>query len=164
MLSIRIDRIAYQIVEDILLGNGRENEALYLNFDVRLSYYDNGRTYDQSRGLHLLYHVLPGMRYVNVFSGVTRSPFGKLSEVRKELKHEVSHDSCWRDVRIFSDTYFEMANCINEERKKQGLSEVAPKDMSEHNSFRQKLFEWVPVKVSKDPNDSHNYRKLVKLL
>lgn len=166
MLSMRIDSLVASLVRHELVGKGREDEALYINFDLRLSSHTNeGDSYNQSRGLHLLYHVNPGYSYITVFSGITPSPFGKAKDVEK-WKHECTHDSCWRDIQVFSQLFFEMAKQINAERVEDGLPEIAPAHMHEHNSFPlfDKMYDWKRVRITKDPNDSNSYRKLVELL
>lgn len=169
MFEMRLDRIVQQIVTHHLFPNLNDKVALYINFDVRLHSYESKRStteFNQSRGLHLLYHQGAHSSYVTVFSAVTASPFERIEGV-KEWKHEVTHDSCWRDLRIFSDTYFDMAQKINSSRTKVGLKEIAPAAMNEHNSFagiaRNSMFEWVKVDITKDPEDSGNYRRLVRL-
>lgn len=162
MLQMEIRSLVYHIVQQELVGKGKDREALHLNFDLRMASYNDGHTYDQSRGLHLLYHCFPHSSYVSVFSGVTASPFGRLREV-KEWRHECSHDSCWRDVNIFSHIYFEMAQQINDARKADKREAIAPKDMSEHNSFRDRVYQWVPVSVKKDESDDYNYRRIITL-
>jgi hypothetical protein len=116
MLNIRLDSVVNQIVRQELvesnrepLPDGAECVALHMNFDCRLSYYTAEYTYYQSRGLHLLYHATPGYSYITVFSGVTDSPFDKIDKVT-EWKHECTHDSCWRDIGVFSHIYFDMAS------------------------------------------------------
>lgn len=170
MLSMRIDSLVAQIIQHEMLRPQaqpglRKNAALYLNFDCRMSVYLKDHEYSQSRGLHLLYHVVPGSASVSVFSGLTQSCFGKITEV-DEWKHETSHDSCWRNVQVFSQLYFAMANQINKELVSDGKEEVAPVMMNEHNGFRNlhSLFEWAIVDVTKDPTDQHNYRRIVKVL
>lgn len=165
MLQIRLERVANQIVQSELLNKGgRQDEALYLHFDLRMGYFTNDESYNESRGLHLLYHVKPGGSYVDVFSAVTDSPFDKIESV-KEWKHEASHDSCWRDVSCFSKVYFEMAKGINEALSKNGQKEVAPVTMSEHSGFGhfEDLYKWVPIRIArKDSSDS--YRKTIEVL
>lgn len=52
---------------------------------------------------------------------------------------------------------------VNAERVADGLPEVAPRDMSEHNDFRPfgPPFSWIPVDVMKDPTDPNSYRKIL---
>ncbi len=165
MLNMRIDCIVGQIVRQELVDKGRD-EALYINIDCRLGFYKvAGETYNQSRGLHLLYHVNPGYSYITVFSGVTDNPFGRIETV-PYWKHECTHDVCWRDIAIFSDVYFQMAGEINARLKTNGQKEIAPIEMHESNSFAgfDKVFDWKKVQITKDPNDPNNYRKMLKLL
>jgi hypothetical protein len=112
----------------------------------------------------MLYHLRPERTYITVFSGITDSPFAHPKEV-KEWKHETTHDTCWRDIRTFSDIYFQMADEVNHKIKKDGYEEVAPARMSEHNYFLVggDLYNWLPVKVTIDPQDEYNYRRLVEL-
>lgn len=161
MLSLRLSSVAEAIVHSELIRKGREKEALYLNFDLRMSLHDKGGDYNQSRGLHLLYHLMPGGGVVNVFSAVTPSPFGKLTDI-PQWSHDCSHDSCWRDIPVFNKVYFEMAEHINQIRELDGREPVAPKDMHEWHNIRE-LYRWVPAIITKDPTDPHSYRKLVTL-
>lgn len=169
MFEMRVSSVAEQIVTHHLQAKGRENEAVYINFDVRLSYFRSVHSslqFNSSRGLHLLYHQCPGHATLSVFSAVTPSPFDRLKDIA-EWKHETSHDSCWRDVRLYTDTYFLMARQINAQIVEAGGAEVAPAEMNQYCSFagigRGNLFEWVPVEVTKDPNDNHKYRRIVKV-
>lgn len=154
MLQFRLSSLVTRIVRHAMDRDGehRMTHALYLNFDIRMSSYEDVGEFKSSCGLHLLYYCPPGMTYVSVFSAVTNSPFGKLKDVT-EWRHETTHDSCWRDVPIFSEVYFGMAQKINSDRVDDGLPEIAPKDMSEHNSFplfSEELWKWVPVKISRE--------------
>lgn len=161
---MQISDVVAAIVKQELYGNGRENEAIYFSFDVSMSHYTKTKHYKQRNGLHLLYQVNPGFTYINVFSAVTDSPFANIKTV--EWKHECTHDSCWRDVNIFGDVYFGMAAKINSMLKADGLNELAPQDMHEYNinSFSKGLYRWIPVKISKDPNDKNSYWKLVQVV
>lgn len=178
MLNIDISRLAAAIVRQELVGQGRDDEALYLSFGLRLSAsiarkdFELGipafleeRKSQCSRGLHLLYHCRPMHSYITVFSGVTDSPLGRLADV-KEWKHEITHDSGWRDIGIFSSIYFDMADTINNELNHpldRAQSQIAPKDMQQFNTFpRDKIFSWVPVEVQKA--SGHHYEKVVKIL
>lgn len=171
MLSMRIDSLVAGIVRQILIeGGGKNGQALHFHFDCRMGYYahvnDGSESYSAARGLHLLYYLPEGMTYVSVFSGITDSPFDKVSEV-KGWKHESTHDSCWRDdVKAFGQVYFGMAEEINAQLKQDGHPEVAPAAMSEHNSFRLMgpVFDFIPVKVEKDPEDKYNHRRIITLL
>jgi len=163
MLKIDVRNVVNALVEQELRGKGRQDSALYIHLDLRMSHHTNNKSYDQSRGLHLLYYCLPQMSYITVFSGVTDSPFSKVREV-KEWKHACTHDSCWRDVNTFSQVYFDMAANINAMLKKEKKEEIAPKDMHEWHNFHSGLYTWVPVKVTKDPTDDRNYRKLVEVM
>ena len=170
MLSINISDIAYALVHQELIGKGVEDEALYLHVDARLSYCENpsvnrAEVFIESRGIHVLYHCPRRNGYVTVFTAVTDSPFARIDEV-KDWKHETSHDSCWRDIGIFNRVYFEMADGINANLK----TKVAPRVMdqacylSPRGLLKDALFSWVKVEVIKDPTDSSNYRKLLRLL
>lgn len=165
MLNMKIDCMVGQIVRQELRDSGREDEGLYMNLDCRLSYYMPEGSYNESCGLHLIYQCNPGYASINVFSGVTDSPFASSKDV-PSWKHECSHDSCWRDIGVFSEVYFKMAEKINQALLKDGLEQVAPKDMHESNSFNgfDKVFRWKKVKITKDPTDRNNYRKLLELL
>jgi hypothetical protein len=167
MLSISISKIVNQIVKHALLSNTerKEGEGLYLSFDCGLGHYTNSNSFSSRCGLHLVYHCLPGMTYVDVFSMVTNSPFAKVKDFDgSDFTHEVTHDSCWRDIEIFSSLYFGMAREINEKMKAAGLPEVAPGLMTDHSSFQlfdDNLWKWIPIKVKKDP--AEHYRKTLEI-
>ncbi len=162
MLKIDVRNVVHAIVEQELIEKDRLGRAIHINFDLRMSHHTDRKSYDQSRGLHLLYHRNQNSSFVSVFSAVTDSPFSTIRDV-KEWKHECTHDSCWRDVNAFSQVYFDMAECINSVRKKEGLATIAPKDMHEWHSFgRAGLFKWIPCKVSRDLQN--DYRRLLEVI
>ncbi len=167
MLNIKIETLVAQIVRQELVNQicRAENLGLYFNFDLRINHNDYPRSYNESRGLHLIYHANPGGSYITVFSGITDSPFAKIKDV-DNWRHECSHDSCWRDINVFSATYFDMAAKINEAMVKDLRKEIAPKDMHEYSSFNgfDKAFDWVKCRVKKDETDTNNYRKVLELL
>lgn len=162
MLQMKVKNVVAGIARQEVQQSGRENQALYFNFDVRLSCYTDDESYDESCGLHLLYHSKPGFTYVDVFSAVTENCFAGIREV-EDWKHESSHDSCWRDIQVFSQVYFGMAERINQQLKEDGLSRVAPCNMSQNIWFQDSAFRWIPVEIEKDRDDDRNYRKLVKV-
>lgn len=166
MLEMKIETLVAAIVRQELRGKGREGEALYFHFDLGMGYYTDDQSYKARKGLHLLYYLTPDSgSYITVFSAVTDSPFTKIGEIKK-WKHECTHDTCWRDIGVFSQVYFAMAEEINAMLKQDGLEEVAPKDMSEHNSFpifNDLAYSWKKVRVSKDPNCESSYRKMVEV-
>jgi hypothetical protein len=164
MLSIKIENVVSSMVRQLLINDDSDvikGKALHFHFDCRLGYED----FNVSRGLHLLYGRRPQGSYVDVFSAILDSPFDKISKV-VNWKHECSHDSCWRDIGVFSQVYFDMADSINAKRVKEGLNAVAPIEMHEYNSFNEidRFFQWVSVEITKDPSDERNYRKLIKVL
>jgi hypothetical protein len=168
MFNISLISVVNKIVEHELIGKGPptllRQEALHFHLDLRMSYYGKNEVFDISRGLHLLYYVRPGYSYpISVFSAITSSPFTKAKEVN-EWKHEVTHDSCWRDIRTITELYFQMADQILTAMGEEGKS-LAPKDMHEHNGFALfgPLYDWIPVEVKKDLTDPNNYRKTVIL-
>lgn len=164
MLKIDVRNVVHAIVEQELIEKDRLERALYINFDLRMSHHTNSRSFDQSRGLHLLYHRNSNSSFVSVFSAVTDSPFATIRDV-KEWKHECTHDSCWRDVNTFSQVYFDMANQINDALKEAKLEPIPPAHMHEwHNFGRGGLFQVLEVKVTKDPNDDRNYRRKVEVV
>ena len=180
MLEMRVSDVAEQIVMHTFTNGtdrrqkegsdgGRDAQAIYLNFDVRLSNYDlehNRFQYTASRGLHLLYHKLRGGSSISVFSAVSSSPFDRLKTI-KEWKHQATHDSEWRRVRIFNDVYFEMAEEVNAQREAAGLAEIAAAEMIQYCVFagiaEERLFQWVPVSIKKDPEDQYDYRRLITI-
>lgn len=167
MLSMRIETMVGGLVRQLLKG-GREGEVLHFHFDLSMGYHahvnNGGDSYTARRGLHLLYWLPPERSYITVFSAVTLSPFVKVGDV-KEWKHECTHDTCWRDIGVFAQVYFDMAKEINALLVADGHPEVAPAAMSEHNSspIFGDFFEWLPAKVVTDPTDDRNYRKLITL-
>lgn len=167
MLSMRIDSLIANLVRQELSDKDYSSDkALHFHLDLRMSYYQpDGKTYSDSCGLHLLYHSHKGYDSITVFSAVMGSPFARIKEV-KEWDHEVTHDSCWRDISVFSRIYFAMAANINSKLLEDGCNEVAPITMSECNNFStfSDAFNWVNVCITKDPNDSANYRRLIKIL
>lgn len=177
MFNIGISHLVTHIVEHAFrdqkgdpnahrnLQKGYDTDALYIHFDVSMAHYHNGGEYSQRKGLHLLYQRDPGYSYITVFTGVTESPFAKIKEV--EWKYITHHDSCWKDVSTFSEVYFDMAKKVNEMLVKDGLPEIAPRDMTEHNFlplFGADLYKWVKIHMKKDPTDERNYRRLVTIL
>lgn len=165
MFNLSLTGVINKIVEQELVGKGRDGEALHLHLDLRMAYYTKtGGEYDTSRGLHLLYYVPDCASYISVFSAVTLSCFTKVKDVF-DWKHEVTHDSCWRDISTINDLYFQMARQVIASLGDKG-KDLAPKDMTEHNSFALfgNLYDWVPVEVKKDYTDPHSYRKSIVLL
>ncbi len=165
MFEMSITSLLNSLVEAKMKAeNKEENRALAVSFDVRLGVYESGLDIFERAGLHLLYYVKPGMRYISVFFGATESPFAKLSEVT--WRHVVTHDSCWRDVSDIASIYFEMADRNNAALAQRGLPAKAPSDMRQNVFFP--LFgdplRWVPAKVELDPTDTHRYRRIVTLL
>jgi hypothetical protein len=167
VLSIKIQTVAEAIVRQFLIEpRGRDNEALHIELDVSMSDYEGCDEYCDRRGLHLLYYLPKGHASVTVFSAITKRPFSKPWEVEQwQWKHEITHDSCWRDIRVFSELYFDMCERINDQRNDAELESKAPALMTEHNSFRilGNLFDWLPVEVINDPTDGNNYRKIVRV-
>ena len=163
MLPIKLSKVVEALVRQLLVGNGRKDEALYFNFDVRIHHHTGGESYSESCGLHLLYYCPPDMTYVTVFSAVTDDCFASIGDV-KEWKHEVTHDSCWRDVEVFSKVYFDKAKKINALLVENGGKTVAPKDLSVDiypAGLGDVMFTWVPVEVMRDFSDNRGYRKVV---
>lgn len=164
MLSMRVDTMINALVSHLVEEGSSKNEALHFHLDLRMATYigDGNRRFSASRGLHLLYYREANSAYVHVFSAVLDSPFATIASVT-EWKHECTHDSCWRDVGVFAQVYFGMANEINDARADAKLEAIAPKDMSEHNGFAMfgKPFTWRKVKVMKDETDDNSYRRKV---
>lgn len=163
MLSMRVDHVVSMLVNQFLVRNGRLNEAMYFKIDCSLNvYHDNVDSYSERCGLHLLYQQDPNSSGVNVFSATTKSPFANVREVT-DWNHLTSHDICWREVSIFSDVYFGLAEKINASLKADRKPGSAPRDMHEHTSFAlfHEAFVWVPVSIAIDPNCKRSYRKIV---
>lgn len=168
MLEMRIEHLVSGIVSRVLLEVPyRERDltkGLLFSFDFSLSSYEESGEYGVRCGLHLVYHA--PHNYVTVFSGITESCFGSPKDV-KEWTHESSHDSCWRDISFFSQVYFNAANEVNEQRKKDGLKPIAPKDMNQNTFFQgigRDAWRWIPVEITKDIEDPNYYRRLLKVL
>jgi hypothetical protein len=163
MLEMRISDVVDQVVQHALQNN-QEGQAVYLNFDVRLSCYDSGNKfqYSATRDLHLLYHKLLQGANISVFSAITPSPFNRLNKVA-HWTHEATHDTEWRRASIFNQMYFAMAEEVNNRRGLAGLSSIAPIAMKQHCDFPlgNELFKWVPVSIRKDPEDQYGYRRLI---
>lgn len=169
MLEVKLESIVYTLVDRIYLSRDEftskardDNKALYLNFDVSLSYYENGKKAGVRKGLHLVYYA-PFGRYVTVFSAVTDSCFAKCTEV-KDWKHEITHDSCWRNLEIFSTLYFNSAKDINDQLEESGMKSVRPVDMNQNVFINDELYRFINVEVSRDPADERGYRKILKVL
>lgn len=146
------DLIPYLVEE---LTPGDRNKALRLNFDVRLGWYKDNKTYNHSADIELLFRRDCG--HFDVFSRT--DPEG-------EWRHTSSHDSEWKTdgLRDIDSLYFKMARETIDEV---GDDKLAPKDLSMTVWFRgwtQKWYEIVDVEVSKDPSDFHGYKKIVKIL
>lgn len=165
MFEMRLDHVVEQIVQTELLGKGRVKEALYVNFDIRVSSYTDDLDITRLAGLHLLYQCHPLSQTVSVWSGITDSPFDKIHAV-KEWKHEVTHDSCWRTINATNELYFRLSAEVNAERVLANKRELPPRDLSHYASFgfNKHLFLWVPIETSYDPADKYKYRRLVKIL
>lgn len=161
---MNIETFVNAVVAQELVGKGREDEALCFQFRLNLGHYHNGEQFRANRALVLLYYLELGHSYVTVFSGVSQSPFTNIKEM--EFVHETTHDSCWRNIRTFSDVYFAMAKEVNAQLVQAGLKEVAPRDMDESNFFRLfgNAFTWQKVSVKKDPYDKNNHRRVVQIL
>ena len=168
MFRMSVAKVVEKIVRHTLLGNGkgRDDEALYFHLDLRLSMYDDGKTYNRAQGLHLLYHCRKGYQWVSVFSAITDNPFVKLDKVT-EWNHEVSHDSCWTDLSVISDLYFKMAAEVIADAKADGYKkDIAPADLHEHNGFSLfgELYDWVPVEIKKADPASSDWKKIIRVL
>ncbi|WNM70210.1 hypothetical protein [Myxococcus phage Mx1] len=166
MFEMRLEQVINQIVQSQLPDNAQDGKALYLNFDIRISSYEDGVDITESAGLHLLYSCRPGGSYITVFSGVTESPFDSAKDV-KEWKHVTTHDSCWRENSELSRLYFKLCESVNAGRDTHSLYRVPPAQLHQNIFFplgTDTLFKWVDAEIKTDPNDTRNYRKLLKLL
>lgn len=166
MMNVEIEHVVNVMVTQFLVrAERREGEAMLISFRLDISDSDH---HNASRGFHLLYHIAPRRTYVDVFSAVTS--YRNSTDIKKlQWKFEVSHDSCWRDVGSFNEVYFDMANEVNSSRQAEGLERIAPNDMNQFNRFNRcslesNLFQWVKVKVERDPSCQNGYRKLITLL
>ena len=166
MLTMRVESLVSAIVRQELCGKQeRKKEALHFHFDCSISHLVGHKYYRTRQGLHLLYCAPNHRNYVSVFSAWTTSPFTKIKEIGG-WKHEITHDSCWSTIDVFSRAYFAMAVEVNRQLIKAGLETVAPAEMSEHNNFALfgPAFEWVPAEMKTDPACERNYRKLITVI
>lgn len=162
MFSIEISRIVYPLVKQ-LMKEKPEGKGLLFSFDVSLSDHSNGLGLSYRRELDLLYNTYSrNGTYISAFSRI-----GVLGEERDRKKHvwthECTHDSCWRDLSVISNLYFEGARVINDKRVRAGLKEIAPRDMGDHTGFNifRPAFEWVDVEQTKLDNDARFAIKVV---
>lgn len=162
MLSISINTVVAGLVRQHLQNQGREAEAMHFHFLLLLGIGD----YQVHQDLHLLYHQKPHAGTLSVFSAVKQkyTPLRFMSGT--DFKHEISHDSCWRDIQVFSKTYFAMAEEVNNFLGSTGRDHIAPNQMTSNvflNLPHTHMYEWVPAQVSLDPNDSTRYRRKIEL-
>lgn len=167
MLSMHISDTVNALVKQLLIDAGGNEKALHFSFDLQLSCYDyvneGGPTYNSDRkSLHLLYYLAPKRSYVSVFSATLNNPFSSVNGIT-EWSHEITHDSEWRNIRAFVDTYFSMAQSVNDHLVKDGRTTVAPRTMTEHNFTIRNMFQWIPATVSLDPTCDRRYRKIITL-
>ena len=163
MLSMNVSGLVDALVKQELLDKHVKDKAMHFHFDVGMSYYTNGGSFNARRGLHMLYHSKLGYGSVSVFSAVTPSPFVRVGEV-DGWDHDTTHDSCWRGVTTYSRVYFDMAQEVNSKIEEAGLAPIAPAMMTEHNTLFGPVYDWVAVEVSLDPKDRYQHRRLVKVL
>jgi hypothetical protein len=167
MLKISINDVVNTIVTSQLVRQGRNNEALYMAFDISIRHYNKNKSYERRQGLHLVYHCEQSSTYVSVFSATSQNPYDKLKDI-DSWKLESHHDSAWRNISVFSQVYFSMTSEINADLVNDGMNEVRPCDMNESNSFvgacRDKLFTWIPVNVVNGVDSFGPERKKLILL
>lgn len=164
MLNMNIENLVNSLVNQELVGKGREHEAIHFQFDLSLNYYTNNKSYTERQGLHLLYHCKAHFRNITAFSALTESAFSNVKDI-KEWIFQGSHDSCWRNLGIFSNAYFGMAARLNAQLSQDGLKNIAPKDMDQHNIFplfSNQVFDWIPVRVTKDETDPIRHRRFIQ--
>jgi hypothetical protein len=150
MFELPLRSLVQTIVRSQFPKNAREGEALHIGFDVRLGDYSDDLENSLSAGVHLIYHCRFG-NYITVFSGVTDRPFDDYKSI-EAWTHEVTHDSCWRDIQIIDRVYFSFADELNRLRLEAGLNRKAPKEFNQFVDFlhMDSMFAWVPVEVTKD--------------
>lgn len=163
MFEMRLDSLVQQIVKSHFPYKNPDfaNKGLYVAFDVRMSDYDVDVTH--SAFIHLIYHAQPESNCITVFAGLSTQS-SSIKDV-KEWKHEITHDSCWRNINVFNSVYFYMAEKLNETRKEKGLSEKAPKDFHTFVDFpfvSDKLYDLIPIAIAKDPEN--HYKRILTLL
>lgn len=164
MFEMKIEQILNALVDMELKRNRDPSKGLHVSFDVSMADYSVGNNFPEARGaIHLLYYVKPDRTYISVFSAFSK----RFADIKKlDWKHEVTHDSCWRDISVVNRVYFDFAKSLNAKRLELGLAEKAPKDFSTNVFFERFGDPWkmIDVEISKDPSDTRNYRQFLKVL
>lgn len=158
MFAMELTNLIPYLVEQ--LAPHDTNKALKLSFDVRLSHYTNEKDYHKGTIIEFLFRRNFG--HFDTFFRTTTNRF----DDKPDWKHTSSHDSGWKTdgLRDINKVYFSMADEIREEVDDENL---APKDLRQFVWFVGHPRNWVDivdVEVKNDPNDLHNYRKVVKVL
>ena len=162
-------RLIHKAVVGLHNGQGFPDKALYLAFDIRCSYYGDKEA-REACSLHFLFNRpwgSTGFATTNTFAAVNKSPFASLADI-KEWEFLSSHDSCWRDAAR-DKVWAVERDLYNRVITSAGFTEEnvpSSKELHWMVSFplTGAMHKWVQVKISKDPNDTRNYEKLVKVL
>lgn len=158
MFKMPVQHVVNTLVKGMMQGQETpKGKGLLVSLDVQLTSHLRGGLESPffRREVHLLYSRYQGAgSYISVFSFVKR--YGGGHDPKKfEWKHEVTHDSCWRDLTLINNVYFEAAAEINKKRVDVGLPEVAPFSMTDHSAFDIfKPFQWVNVVQTKVHDDT----------
>lgn len=160
MLTMNIEATVDAIVRN-LLSTGREDEGLHFAFQVRAS---DDKYHRASLRLHLVYHKREGHVSISVFSALVTDGHTVFDLDASRWTHEVTHDSCWADINVCHRAVMQLTDSINAQREKDGFEPVAAIDLEFFTRpYTFKLFEWLPVVVSRDPNDPHRYRRTLQV-
>ncbi len=131
------------------------HEALGISLDCCLANYEDEKIYEQRTRMFFVFSS-------NVSVWVATEPedetFISWTQVPISLWENTSnHDSCWRTdgLRPISIVYFDLAEKINKERKKDGLGEIAPVVMKDHTFINQVK----KLKVRFRKNKENQYKK-----
>lgn len=141
----------------------REPElGLMVTLDVRLfSFTSGGEEYRRSALVHTLFTA-----NTSVFVAVSRN-YERWFEIDPaDFLNTSNHDSCWRTdgMSALRNVYYAMAEEINSERKKDGHSALAPRELNQFctlGALTQKPWEFVDVTHELLPGASR--RRLISI-
>jgi len=150
MLAIELEHLIPDLVK--YLAPKERGKGLILTFDVRLHEYK--KDVKRRAVLRFLFH----------WNVAGYDVFFRRDE--EDWKHTSSHDSCWKTdgLRDINPVYFSLAQEIIEEI---GDENLAPCDLGQmvwFGDISRDGIKIVDVEVKRDPDDQHNYRKVVKVL
>lgn len=169
MFQMEVSRVINSLV-DTLIGkdagvSAPPGKGLLFQLELGLASHTKEGSFMFREHLHLLYNKKKGGSYISVFSHVGRVALD-LRVRQYDWKHEVTHDSCWRDLSLMNTLYFQLAEQVNEKRSEVGLEKIAPILMSNHTNFSlfQPAFKWVDVEQTTLPGDGPGRQYAIKIL